>query len=239
MNPATVDETQLHRGLRHDASEKPRDRLPDLAALFHAQPAMPRKTWLERHRGHVGVTLLAPLVVLASVSPARDSLMQTLLDCLGMAVFLAGAVCRFWAMLYIGGRKGRELVERGPYSLVRNPLYWGTLLMTLSLFVFLGSIVGAIGCSAVAAVYLHATVASEERRLAARHGAAFTQYCRRVPRYWPKLAGFTAGETVAVDLRCLAIEASRALAWGWIPVAAQVLITLRLQPCWPHLVWLP
>ncbi len=37
-------------------------------------------------------------------------------------LFLAGAAFRFWATLYLGGRKDAVVVDTGPYSLCRHPL---------------------------------------------------------------------------------------------------------------------
>ena len=51
-----------------------------------------------------------------------------------------GAACagRLWCSVYIAGKKNRELVKVGPYSVCRNPLYFFSL-------------VGAIGAALVPA----------------------------------------------------------------------------------------
>jgi protein-S-isoprenylcysteine O-methyltransferase Ste14 len=213
----------------------------DLGAMQAGQPPV-RKRWLERQRARIGMAVLVPLVALSAVSEpplAADSWTGVALRILACLLFVAGAACRFWAMLYIGGRKGSVVVSQGPYSLVRNPLYWGTFLMALSLVAPLGNFTLIVGCLAIASIYACVTVPSEERRLASKHGDAYRDYCRRVPRFWPKLSSFSTSESIAVDVGCLAIEARRALVWMWIPVAGQLLATLRLQSWWPHLLWLP
>lgn len=54
----------------------------------------------------------------------------------GWLLFLAGAFYRWWATLYIGGRKSKSLVCDGPYSTCRHALYFGTFLMVLAIAVF-------------------------------------------------------------------------------------------------------
>ena len=41
----------------------------------------------------------------------------------GMMLIIIAILGRSWCTLYIGGRKVRQLVTVGPYSLTRNPLY--------------------------------------------------------------------------------------------------------------------
>jgi protein-S-isoprenylcysteine O-methyltransferase Ste14 len=221
-----------------DAALRP---LAGLAALDAQQPPI-RKLWAERRRGKIGVGLLVPLLALAAVSPplaGGGSWASLMIQSLACTLFLAGGACRFWAMLYIGGRKGRMVVSQGPYSLLRNPLYFGTFLMSLALVVFLENLTSIIGFAAISTIYLGSTIPSEERRLSSKLGEDYRGYCRRVPRFWPRLSGLSTSRRISVDVHCLALEARRALLWMWIPVAGQVLVTLRLQSWWPQLTCLP
>jgi len=81
---------------------------------------------------------------------------------------------------------GGEMARRGIYARIRHPRYTGSFL----------AIVGACllaGTSAmwtVAAVWLVLTLVAislEERELRTRFGAAYEDYCRRVPRFVPSL----------------------------------------------------
>ena len=155
----------------------------------------------------------------------------------GLAAILAGGVFRLWATLHIGGRKGRTVVDDGPYSLTRNPLYFGIFLTTLSVAAFLQSPGLAVGLTLAAWSYLQVTVQSEERRLSAKLGQDFRDYCGRISRFWPRLATFQTPELLSVDVRCLAIECRRALRWMWIPLAAEAVMRLRIEAWWPELSW--
>jgi protein-S-isoprenylcysteine O-methyltransferase Ste14 len=79
-----------------------------------------------------------------------------------------------------------EVAQRGIYARIRHPRYTGSFL----------AIVGACLLAAtrvmwmVAGVWLALTltaIAFEERELRVRFGAAYEEYCRRVPRFIPSL----------------------------------------------------
>ena len=74
--------------------------------------------------------LLALLPILALTQPvwAAGSLVRETLEWLGYLAVVACVLGRAWCSAYIAGRKNRELVEYGPYSMARNPLYGCSLL---------------------------------------------------------------------------------------------------------------
>ncbi len=196
------------------------------------------KHWAERRRAAIALIILAPFVLAAVFSrPWLDPTSLGGLACavLGWLFFFAGGIFRLWATLHIGGRKGRVVVDDGPYSLTRNPLYLGIFLMTLSVAAFLQSVALALGLVLAACSYLQVTVQSEERRLSAKLGQEFRDYCGRVSRFWPQPSTFQTPELLPVDVRCLAIECRRALRWVWIPLAAEAVMRLRIEAWWPEL----
>jgi protein-S-isoprenylcysteine O-methyltransferase Ste14 len=79
----------------------------------------------------------------------------------------------------------RQLVVRGPYRLVRNPMYIGATLALLGAAIYYESL--ALGAYAVAfIVVMHAfVVLYEEPVLGQRFGAAYADYRRHVGRWWP------------------------------------------------------
>jgi hypothetical protein len=154
-------------------------------------------------------------------------------------LFVAGACFRWWATLFVGGRKSSELIVDGAYSVCRNPLYFGTFLMTLSVAVFLQSITLIVVICLVSAGYLYFTVTLEERKLAAIHGRAFAEYCERVPRFLPNLFLHKSPEEVTVRLQGIRSEARRMAQWLWVPVLCYLVEHLRMLPAWPANLLLP
>ena len=196
------------------------------------------RTFAERGRAVIGIAILAPFAIAGLFhTPLGEGhpWLQLALDALGWASFVAGAGLRIWATLYIGGHKGKDLITEGPYSICRNPLYLGVFFLVLSVAFFLGSPLMTLGIVLALLVYLRATVASEERRLASRQGDAFDQYCQRVPRFWPRWGLYHAGEKLEVDLRSLRLEVFRAVRWCAIPLACELVRLVVRQPGWPRL----
>jgi len=104
---------------------------------------------------------------------------------IGVLLVLLGQALRFWSAGYIV--KATQLTTTGPYAHVRNPLYLGSLLITCGWGAMSGRWELAALLVLVFAVTHGLSIAAEERYLRARFGAQFEEYCRQVPRLWPRL----------------------------------------------------
>ncbi len=89
-----------------------------------------------------------------------------------------------------------ELVTTGPYRFTRNPMYLGHLIFLSGLGLVSRS-PAALLLLAFHVPWFQRRVRRDEERLSARFGAAYEEYCRRVPRWLPTPAA-----------RCLAVEVS-------------------------------
>ncbi|HQU41355.1 MAG: hypothetical protein B7Z73_00085 [Planctomycetia bacterium 21-64-5] len=210
--------------------------------MRRAMEAERAASWAFRSRGLVGASLGVAFGTLVVFSPPLFPQAQwerVPLEVLGWLTFCAGAAMRFWATLYIGGRKRQVIVSEGPYSICRNPLYLGTFLIALSTAIILQSMT-FLACVLVGAVfYAWATVPAEERYLSRRFGEPYHRYCREVPRFIPRLANFGTPDTIVVNIRALRLECCRAARWVLLPVVADLLCRLRCETWWPHWVNLP
>ena len=80
------------------------------------------------------------------------------------------------------------LIVTGPYAHSRNPMVGGALVFLFGLGIVLRSVSAAVIGVPVLGVALGLLVRHvEEPELRMRFGAEYVEYCRRVPRLWPKL----------------------------------------------------
>ena len=108
---------------------------------------------------------------------------------------------RTWATLYIGGQKQRELVTKGPYSVVRNPLYLFTLFGAAGIGALSGSLVMAVVCAGFATAVFLSVVRQEEQFLLATFPRDFPAYAARVPRLLPRLSAWQDADQLVVKPR--------------------------------------
>lgn len=103
----------------------------------------------------------------------------------GLPVAVAGLVLRAWASGHL--EKNRELSTSGPYSYVRNPLYIGTLAVAAGFVIASRQWgLGVLFAAVFLLVYLP-VVELEEQHLRTLF-PAYSEYERRVPKLWPRLA---------------------------------------------------
>ena len=163
----------------------------------------------------------------------------------GWYSLVVGIAWRMWATLYVGGRKptGRheaKITVTGPYSVVRNPLYVGSLFIGLSAALLLHSAVLLFAVVVTAIHYCWSVVPAEEAYLRQVIGAAtFDAYAASTPRWIPNFGLFQTATTESFETRALRKEAARAsrlLVAGAIMTLAAA---ARCQPWWPQWFQLP
>lgn len=126
-----------------------------------------------------------------------------ILEMVGILLIVLGIVGRLWCTLYIGGRKFYEIVTSGPYSISRNPLYVFSTLAAAGVGAQMGSIVIALGFTAICALAFHVVILREERSLSLRHGAEYAAYLARVPRFIPNFSLYEEGDVGSVRPKAL------------------------------------
>ncbi|MBB4000773.1 methyltransferase family protein [Aureimonas pseudogalii] len=134
----------------------------------------------------IAVLLFAPLVIFGTDAAPEGSAYRMGVETFGFLLVFAGILGRAWSTLYIGGRKARQLVMVGPYSVSRNPLY--VFVAVAGLGAQTGSLV--VACLFVAGAYLifAPVVRHEEGALDAIFGSEFDAYRARAPRFLPRLS---------------------------------------------------
>jgi protein-S-isoprenylcysteine O-methyltransferase Ste14 len=147
---------------------------------------------------------IAGLLVLIALSapPAnRPAWIVALLEMLGYALLVAAALWRIWCALFIAGSKNGELATEGPYSVVRNPLYLGTLFGVVGFGFAVEQPLLAALLGLVFTLFYPAVVAREEARLAHLFGERYAAYCARVPRWIPDWSRYRESAAVTVSPR--------------------------------------
>jgi protein-S-isoprenylcysteine O-methyltransferase Ste14 len=182
-------------------------------------------------------TTLSPLLLLLLLVPGPAVFEDPFIAAgVGIGVAALGQVVRATTigLRYIvrGGRNHRvyadDLVTEGLFHHVRNPMYVGKFLMVLGAGIAANRWPATVGICAAYAFMYHAVVLAEEAYLRGKFGAAFDDYCRRVPRWVPRLRAL--GETLTGSefawRRVLAKEYSAPLGWS-LPIVAIGLYNLN------------
>jgi protein-S-isoprenylcysteine O-methyltransferase Ste14 len=159
------------------------------------------------------VTMLGLLILAATGSAWREIApgVHASLRVSGLVLILLCILGRTWCTLYMGGWKNRELITKGPYSTVRNPLYLFTIVGTVGIGLLAGSVTAAFLFGSIALAVFSYTVRMEEASLEHAFGEAFRAYAARVPRFWPLPSAWQDVDEVIVKPRLVArtfIEAS-------------------------------
>ncbi len=159
--------------------------------------------FLFRYRNALFPLVFVVLLVLPGLPLFADPLVPA---AAGAVIAMTGQAVRATTigLQYIvrGGRHGKvyanDLVTGGVYSLSRNPMYVGNVLLMSGLALASNSLATLLCGLVLALITYSAIVAAEEHYLRGKFGAAFEEYCRDVPRWLPRLGaarGLLAGST--------------------------------------------
>ena len=148
--------------------------------------------------------VLGPAVFLFALALSRPQYplgradLNIAMDVSGVLLVLAGQLLRIVTIGYQyivrGGRNrqvyAEELVQGGLFSLCRNPLYLGNVLIVIGLAIVVHATAFYLIVIPLTLFGYSAIVAAEEAYLRKKFGIEYEDYCSRVNRWWPPLARF-------------------------------------------------
>ena len=110
----------------------------------------------------------------------------------GFGLALASMLFAAWARIALGTnwssratiKEGHELIVRGPYRIVRNPIYTGIFFALVGTAIALGQVRHFLGLPLVLTVWAW-KIANEQRLLRAQFGDQYTRYCHEVKTFIP------------------------------------------------------
>jgi protein-S-isoprenylcysteine O-methyltransferase Ste14 len=153
-----------------------------------------------KRRFALGVGLVILSLFFMSVQSAWTPLFaRSFISNSGIILILIGVLGRVWCTLYIGGRKTHEVVRHGPYSVMRNPLYFFSSIASMGVGAQSGSLIIALLLGVLCVVAFLIVIKREEGFLAHNFGQEYKDYCASVPRFFPT-------PRLYQDLECLSIN---------------------------------
>ena len=145
----------------------------DKPNLFTGRPVTAFQRLSTRLRFLLAVPVAAALLYLVDRGPLWP----------GALVIAFGEFIQLWAAAHL--HKNVTMVKSGPYSLLRNPMYFGRFfvglgfaLMTWRWYLIAPYVIGF-------ALYAQARVLGEEARLRGLFGEEYVEYCAHVNRWFP------------------------------------------------------
>ena len=115
---------------------------------------------------------------------------------IGFVVALIGELIRFWGVSWAGsetrstgGVGGTFLIISGPFAYVRNPLYFGNILLYLGLGIMSFALFPYLQIVAIIFFLFqyYFIVSEEEKYLREKFKDDYKDYCKNVPVFFPKL----------------------------------------------------
>jgi protein-S-isoprenylcysteine O-methyltransferase Ste14 len=170
-------------------------------------PRFPKRyaSTVQRLRVPAGFALLAALIALSK--PAAVTVAA------GLPVSLLGLALRAWAAGHLA--KNESLAASGPYAVMRNPLYLGSLLAAGGLAIASASLwVGVIAVASFVLIYF--PVIEQEEQHLAKLFPEFSEYAARVPQLIPRSLRLSGGFRWALYLRNQEYKAASAVAAAYV-----------------------
>ena len=147
----------------------------------------------------LAVGLASPVADLLGLDPLVD---DSWLPALGVAITSVGILLSFAAQISMGDAwrigvdesERTELVTRGAFNVVRNPIFSAMLVTAIGLVLMIPNVIAVVGVIALVVALELQVRGTEEPYLLRVHGMPYAAYLARVGRFAPKVGRRSAPE---------------------------------------------
>lgn len=126
-------------------------------------------------------------------------------------------------------RRAKGIAETGPYARTRNPLYLGSVILAAGFLVASHSLIPSILLSSYFLVFYPTVMRREEAELRGNYGAAFDEYAKRVPLFFPRLGSVSAAERTRFSFRQYLHNREYTVAIGMIVIMTYLSVVAMLR----------
>jgi len=173
--------------------------LPSTDFLLDVEAVSPlKRVAAERRRRPLTVFFGVLVGLMLAVTGSRwsaHSLVSELLFLTGVCLAAVGTLGRTWSNLFISGYKTKVLIQTGPYSMCRNPLYFFSAIGMVGIGLCSGTLSIPLMMIVFFAAYYPLIIRCEEQRLAETHGDDYEWYRCTTPAFWPQFASYQEPDT--------------------------------------------
>lgn len=145
----------------------------------------------------------------------------------GVPVVIFGELIQMWATSHL--HKDKHMTISGPYSHVRNPMYFGRFFVGLGFFIMTDVINRPyliIGYVILFAAYAHMRVRREEARLQELFKPDYQHFCSEVNRWLPKPKPYSKSESRRASWTQMCDNHEQIVALGVLIVLAVVYLRI-------------
>lgn len=168
----------------------------------------------EKLRGRIFRIMAACFIIIIPFSAGKWDVQSSIRDdvifLIGCILVAVGSLGRVWCSLYISGYKNNTLITLGTYSILRNPLYFFSLIAIIGVGLVTKTLLIPLVFIVLFATYYPGLIKSEEKRLLMIHGEGFKEYAKNTPSFIPKMSLLNEPEAYTVNPRIFKREIFRA-----------------------------
>jgi protein-S-isoprenylcysteine O-methyltransferase Ste14 len=177
---------------------------------------MAKKLNKTRRRDSAIVMLITFIIILLSkqlINEKRHEELHESMEFIGYFFVVICALGRVYCTAFLGGFKNRAIIDYGPFSICRNPLYVCSIIGVIGISIISNHISVIVTAPVAIIVIYYFLVRREEEYLKEKFGKEYLDYYNKTPRFIPNFRLYHAPKTVEMVPKTLTNGVKDALLW--------------------------
>lgn len=162
--------------------------------------------------GALAVGAVLGIILLPTTWP-EGTVMHGVLRALASVLIGMAALGRLYSTAFLGGFKNHQLITQGPFSVMRNPLYFFSFVGVCGIALATAQIVIMVVVPPLFLLLMHRLIQREEGFLRNTFGESYEAYCATTPRFLPRLSLYQAPHTLPMCPQYLLNALKDAIWW--------------------------